>query len=198
MSYGQHIIPHNFSVTKEGRNSLYGHLSGVFWLTGLSGAGKSTLADLASKRLFEHRIGHYILDGDNTRKGLCHDLGFTMEERRENIRRVAEVARMMSDAGLVVLVSLISPMQDDRNLGRAIIGQSQFFEVFVDCPVEVCVSRDPKGLYQKAMAGEIVQFTGIDSPYEVPECPDLTLDTASGSREDLAVEFVDFILHRIK
>jgi len=160
MSYGQHIIPHNFSVTKEGRNSLYGHLSGVFWLTG--------------------------------------DLGFTMEERRENIRRVDEVARMMSDAGLVVLVSLISPMQDDRNLGRAIIGQSQFFEVFVDCPVEVCVSRDPKGLYQKAMAGEIVQFTGIDSPYEVPECPDLTLDTASGSREELAVEFVDFILHRIK
>lgn len=198
MSTPTHVITQNFSVTKAERSDLLGHRSGVFWLTGLSGSGKSTLADLTSAKLHARRIGHYILDGDNTRGGLCNDLGFTLEDRRENVRRVAEVARLMSDAGLVVLVSLISPMQEDRNLAREIIGESGFFEVFVHCPIEMCVKRDPKGLYQKALAGEILQFTGIHSPYETPANPDLILDTSTTAEDELSAKLITFILHRIQ
>ena len=151
----------------------------VLWLTGLSGAGKTTLAREAEQELLRHGVPVCVLDGDEVRKGLCSDLGFSPQDRSENIRRVAEVAKTMADAGLVVIVSLISPFQADRQRARDIIEEKghRFLEVFVDAPLEVCQKRDPKKLYRKVQAGELKQFTGIDSPYEPPIAPELILCT---------------------
>jgi bifunctional enzyme CysN/CysC len=156
------------------------------WFTGLSGSGKSTIANLVEKRL--HALGHhtYILDGDNVRHGLNKDLGFTDEDRVENIRRVAEVARLMTDAGLIVLVSFISPFRAERRMARERFAEGEFVEVFVDVPLEVAEARDVKGLYRKARAGQIPNFTGIDSPYEVPEQPELHLRADRDTPETMA------------
>jgi adenylyl-sulfate kinase len=171
-------------VSKQLRSELAGQRPCVLWLTGLSGAGKSTIANLVERRLYS--LGHhtYLLDGDNVRHGLNRDLGFTDLDRVENIRRVAEVAKLMVDAGLIVVVSFISPFRSERALARALFEEGEFVEVFVDAPLPVAEARDPKGLYRKARAGELRNFTGIDSPYEPPENPELRLDTSSLTPEE--------------
>jgi bifunctional enzyme CysN/CysC len=165
------------------------------WFTGLSGSGKSTIANRVEQRL--HALGRhtYLLDGDNVRHGLNRDLGFTDEDRVENIRRVAEVARLMVDAGLIVLVSFISPFRDERRMARDLFGADEFAEVFVDTPLAVCEARDPKGLYAKARAGELRNFTGVDSPYEIPLDPELHLRTEKESVDALARHVVEFLKH---
>src|SRR6185312_5308838 len=173
-------------VHKESRAAMAGQKPAVLWFTGLSGAGKSTIANLVEKKL--HALGHmtYLLDGDNIRHGLNRDLGFTDADRVENIRRVAEVSRLMIDAGLIVLVSFISPFRSERRLARELVQPGEFFEVFVDTPLAEAEKRDPKGLYRKARRGELKNFTGIDSPYEPPEHAEIHLHTALYSPEEAA------------
>jgi bifunctional enzyme CysN/CysC len=165
----------------------------VVWFTGLSGAGKSTIANVLEKRL--HALGRhtYLLDGDNVRHGLNQDLGFSVADRVENIRRVSEVARLMADAGLIVLVALISPFRVERRRARALMADREFLEVFVDAPLEVAEARDPKGLYRKARRGELRDFTGVDSPYEVPEAPELRIDTTSLTPEQAAAAILAWL-----
>jgi bifunctional enzyme CysN/CysC len=158
----------------------------VLWFTGLSGAGKSTIANLVEKKL--HAMGRhsYLLDGDNLRHGLNKDLGFTEADRVENIRRVAEVARLMIDAGLIVLTAFISPFRAERDMARSLVGTDEFLEIYVDTPLAVAETRDVKGLYRKARRGELSNFTGIDSPYEAPESPELVVNTVECSAEEAA------------
>lgn len=156
------------------------------WLTGLSGSGKSTIADLVETRLFAAGRHTYVLDGDNIRLGLNQDLGFSEADRRENIRRITEVARLLVDAGLIVIVAFISPYRDGREAARLRFDFGEFVEIFVDAPIEECERRDPKGLYARARRGELVNFTGIDSKYEPPECPDARLDTVAFSAKECA------------
>ena len=181
-------------VNKAARADLKGQKPCVVWFTGLSGAGKSTIANLVEKRL--HALGRhtYILDGDNVRHGLNKDLGFTDADRVENIRRVAEVSRLMVDAGLIVLVSFISPFRAERRMARDLLRPDEFFEVFVQAPLEIAETRDPKGLYKKARRGELKNFTGIDSPYEEPERPEMRLDTTRLTPEEAA----DVILEQLR
>ena len=183
----------HLDVDKAARARIKGQAPRVLWFTGLSGAGKSTIANLVDKRL--HALGYhtFILDGDNVRHGLNRDLGFTDEDRVENIRRVAEVARLMADAGLIVLVSFISPFRAERRMARERFEAGEFVEVFVDVPLAVAEARDVKGLYAKARAGQIPNFTGIDSPYEAPEAPDLHLHADGGNAEALAAQVLDFL-----
>ena len=186
------IHPSASRVTQADRARQAGHRSGVYWLTGLSGSGKSTLARGAEAQLFAQGLNVSVLDGDTLRAGLCKDLGFSEESRTENVRRAAEVARILSDAGQVVLVALISPLRSDRALAQQIIG-SDFNEVFVDAALSVCEQRDPKGLYAAARAGKISGFTGIDAPYEAPESPALRLETADNGADAGVKKLTDFI-----
>ena len=181
----QHI-----DVTPAVRAASLGQQPRCLWFTGLSGAGKSTIANLVDKRL--HALGRhaFVLDGDNVRHGLNKDLGFTEEDRVENIRRVAEVARLMTDAGLIVLVSFISPFAAERAMARRMFRAGEFIEVFVDVPLAVAEARDAKGLYAKARRGELANFTGIDSPYEVPQAPELHLDASGDAPEALAAQVI--------
>jgi bifunctional enzyme CysN/CysC len=172
------VVPHDYDVTAEARRTLMGHPSRVVWLTGLPGSGKSTIADATVRRLHALGVHTYVLDGDNVRTGLNKDLGFTAEDRAENVRRVAEVAKLMKDAGLVVFVALVSPYQSDREAAKALFDDGDFLEVYVDTPVEVCAQRDPKGLYAKAAAGNLPNMTGVGQTYEVPEAADLVLEGA--------------------
>ena len=173
-----HIYPIDQQlVTTAERNQRNGHKSGVFWLTGLSGSGKSTLATALERKLFEAGHQVIVLDGDNIRHGINRDLGFSEADRHENIRRIAEIARLFAAGGYVVISSFISPTRDIRHLAKTIIGAENYLEVFVDASLETCIERDVKGLYRKAIAGEIPDFTGISSPFEAPEIPDLHLDT---------------------
>ena len=158
------------------------------WFTGLSASGKSTIANLLERRLHEEGLHTYLLDGDNVRHGLSRDLGFTEADRVENIRRVAEVARLMVDAGLIVLVSFISPFRAERRMARSLFEAGEFIEVFVDAPLDVCERRDPKGLFARARRGEVKDFTGIDSPYEPPEKPEVRVDSAGRSPEECVRE----------
>ena len=176
----------HLEVDKAARARIKHQRPRCLWFTGLSGSGKSTIANLLEKRLLASGIHTYLLDGDNVRHGLSKDLGFTDEDRVENIRRVAEVAKLMVDAGLVVLVSFISPFRAERRMARAMFEEGEFLEVFVDTPLEVAERRDAKGLYAKARAGELRNFTGIDSPYEVPDAPEISLDTVGSEAEALA------------
>ena len=178
-------------VDKRARADMKGQRPCVVWFTGLSGAGKSTIANLLEKRL--HALGRhtYLLDGDNVRHGLNKDLGFTEADRVENVRRVSEVARLMADAGLIVLVSFISPFRTERRTARGLMGEGEFYEVFVDAPLEVAETRDPKGLYKKARRGELKNFTGVDSPYEVPETPEVKIDTTRLTAEQAAETILD-------
>ncbi len=180
-------------VTREARAAMKGQKGRIVWLTGLSGAGKSTIANLVDRRL--HALGRhtYLLDGDNVRHGLNRDLGFTEEDRVENIRRVAEVARLMADAGLIVITAFISPFRAERRVARELMPQGEFIEVFVDAPLEVAEARDVKGLYAKARAGQLKNFTGIDSPYEPPEQAEIVIATTTMS----AVEAAEVIVQRI-
>lgn len=183
---GENLTYQDFDVNREVRAQMKGQEPQIVWFTGLSGSGKSTVANLIEKRLTAEGKHAYILDGDNVRHGLNKDLGFTDQARVENIRRVAEVAKLMADAGLIVLVSFISPFKNERRLAREVAGDVRFNEVFVDTPIEVCEARDPKGLYKRARQGEIKNFTGIDSPFERPDRADITLDGADASALDLS------------
>ncbi len=190
-------IWHQSKVNKQQREFSNGHKATVFWLTGLSGAGKTTLATLVEKRLFDIGVKTYLLDGDNLRHGLNRDLNFSLESRQENVRRVGEVAHLFSDAGVVTLVSIISPYTTHRRAVRQLFSEGEFFEIFINCPLEVCKQRDPKGLYQKALSGQIKGFTGIDDPYEEPEIPDLIINTADELIEESAEKVYRFIQKKI-
>lgn len=188
------------SITCKHRALRNSHSSAIVWLTGLSGAGKSTIARELERTLFQNSIQTYVLDGDTLRQGLNANLGFSPEDRAENIRRVGEVARLMADAGLVVITAFISPYQADRTRARglALDGGFEFIECFVDAPLEVCEQRDPKQLYEKARAGEIKHFTGIDAPYEVPSDPDLVIHTDQQTIAESVTQIADFLLPRIR
>ncbi|HOJ67536.1 MAG TPA: adenylyl-sulfate kinase [Candidatus Hydrogenedentes bacterium] len=172
------ITWHEGHITRADRERLNGHRGAVVWFTGLSGSGKSTIARALEEALFERGVRSYVLDGDNIRHGLNKNLGFSPEDRQENIRRIGEVAKLFADAGLVAITAFISPYRADRDQARAINGDD-FIEVYVACALEVCESRDPKGLYQKARAGQIPEFTGISAPYEPPLTPELVVDSAA-------------------
>jgi bifunctional enzyme CysN/CysC len=178
-------------VDKDARATLKAQKPCLLWFTGLSGAGKSTIANAVETRLLALGYHTYLLDGDNVRHGLNRDLGFTAADRVENIHRVAEVARLMVDAGLIVLVSFISPFRDERRMARMLLKPGEFLEIFVDAPLEIAEARDPKGLYRKARRGELKNFTGIDSPYETPEHPEVHIDTTRLSPEAAADLILD-------
>jgi bifunctional enzyme CysN/CysC len=183
------------TVGRDERAALKGQSPAVLWLTGLSGAGKSTIADLVEKQLLAGGRHTMLLDGDNVRHGLNRDLGFTDADRVENVRRVGEVAKLMAEAGLIVICSFISPFRAERRMVRELTGPTAFFEIFVDTPIEECIRRDPKGLYAKAKAGGIEHFTGLDSPYEEPEDPELRVTTI-GSAEEAAEQIIDELRRR--
>ncbi|MGB2078935.1 MAG: adenylyl-sulfate kinase [Vibrio sp.] len=179
------IVWHQHQVTKQTRAKLNAQKPVILWFTGLSGAGKSTVAGAVEQTLAGLGYHTYLLDGDNVRHGLCQDLGFSDQDRRENIRRVGEVAKLMLDAGVIVLTAFISPQQQERDLVRGLVDDDEFIEVFVDAPLSLCEQRDPKGLYKKARQGEIKDFTGIDSPYEAPTSPEIHLHSEPSNLDEL-------------
>jgi adenylylsulfate kinase len=183
---------YSYRIDKSIRQKKFGHLSPVIWFTGLSGSGKSTLANALEYRLFELGYKTYVLDGDNVRMGLNKDLGFSNEDRKENIRRISEVANLFSDSGTLTLTAFISPFIEDRDIARNIIGEN-FIEVWVKANLEICEERDPKGLYKKARAGEIKNFTGIDSPYESPMNPELIIETDKLDIEQSINSIIDYL-----
>jgi bifunctional enzyme CysN/CysC len=191
----QNVHWQTLDVNKQSRSERKGQKPCVLWFTGISGAGKSTIANLVEKKL--HALGRhtYLLDGDNVRHGLNKDLGFTDADRVENIRRVAEVARLMTDAGLIVLVSFISPFRAERRMARALVPDGEFYEIFVDTPIRIAERRDPKGLYKKARRGELKNFTGIDSPYEIPDDPEIHIDTIQMTAADAADAILNELQH---
>jgi adenylylsulfate kinase len=176
LSGNKNVVWHSHAITRAERERLNGHQAAVLWFTGLSGSGKSSVAGALEQALHQRGIRTYLLDGDNVRQGLCRDLGFSEQDRRENLRRVGQVAKLMADAGLLVLAAFISPHRAQRQMVREMFDEGCFIEVFVDTPIEICQARDPKGLYKKAHSGELPNFTGIDATYEAPEQPDVHLD----------------------
>jgi len=187
-------IWHTATITRTDREKLHQHKSVVLWFTGLSGSGKSTLAHAVEDYLHKAGKSTYVLDGDNIRHGLCSDLGFTNNDRVENIRRISETAKLLTEAGVITLTAFISPFKADRDEARKRFPHGDFIEIYCQCPVEICEERDVKGLYKKARAGEIKYFTGIDSPYEVPIKPELTVNTQENSIDE-TVEIVLQFLH---
>jgi adenylylsulfate kinase len=190
------IIWHGSSIKRSDRNRLNNHKSGLIWFTGLSASGKSTIANLVEKELFDRGIRSYVLDGDNIRHGLNSNLGFSPEDRKENIRRIAEVSKLMVDAGIIVLTAFISPYREDRNAARDLFQDGDFIEVYIKCSLEECERRDPKELYKKARAGVIQNYTGISAPYEEPEIPDLILDTEKLAVDDSVKRIIGFLNER--
>ena len=189
----KNIIKHNYKITKVERKSANAHNAFLIFFTGLSGSGKSTVANALEGYLFQKKIKTYVLDGDNVRKGLNSDLGFAPEDRVENIRRIGEVSHLMVDAGLVVLAAFVAPYKEDREKIKKTLGEENYFEVFVNTSLKVCESRDVKGLYKKARAGEIKNMTGISAPYEEPENPDVII-----THKDSIEEAVEIIFNKIK
>jgi len=183
----------NTTVNYDDHRSLMGHKGAVIWCTGLSGAGKSTVATTVEQMLFERRCHTYVLDGDNIRHGLNRDLGFSPKDRAENIRRIGEVAALLADAGLITITAFISPYAQGRNQARTARTAATFIEVFCNCPLEVCEQRDPKGLYKKARAGEIKEFTGIDAPYEIPDDAEMVLHTDKETPAESAARVVAYL-----
>jgi bifunctional enzyme CysN/CysC len=183
---GSNIHQQSYELTKAERSKIKGQKAQVLWLTGLSGSGKSTIANALEKKLFSLGMHAYVLDGDNLRLGLNKDLGFTKEDRAENVRRVAEVAKLLVDAGLIVITALVSPFEQDRAQAKSIFEEGEFKEIFVNTPVEICIERDPKGLYKKAAKGEIPNFTGVGQDYETPKSPDISVDGTVNIEESVA------------
>jgi bifunctional enzyme CysN/CysC len=192
----QNLHPRKFSIDRSDRERLAGHPGQVIWLTGLSGAGKSTIANALEVALYRHGSRTFVLDGDNIRQGLNKDLPFTDEGRIENIRRVAEVSRLMMDAGIIVITAFISPFRRERELAKDLIGADRFCEVFVDTPLAICEARDPKGLYKKARGGLLQNMTGIDSAYERPQTPDVIVDGSTSSVQE-SVDAVCRLLRKV-
>ena len=190
------IAWHHASVDRATRAEQRGHRSAILWFTGLSGAGKSTLANAVNQALFERGLATYVLDGDNVRHGLCKDLGFSDADREENIRRIGEVAKLFLDSGVIVLTAFVSPFRADRDKARSLVEDGDFIEVFCSADLGVCEERDTKGLYAKARAGEIKEFTGISSPYEAPEAPELSVDTGSAALEACVEQVVNALIER--
>lgn len=190
MNKSENVVWHTASVSRQQREELLQQKGACLWFTGLSGSGKSTVANALSHELQKAGRHHVVLDGDNVRHGLCQDLGFSDEDRVENIRRISEVAKLFAENGTIVLTAFISPFQNDREQARQKFTAGDFLEVFVDCPIEVCEKRDPKGLYAKARRGEIKNFTGIDSPYEAPQNPEIHLKNADRDLETLTKELM--------
>jgi adenylylsulfate kinase len=186
-------IYHNATVTRERRNQLNDHKSVVIWFTGLSGSGKSTLAHSVEEELHNLDCRTFVLDGDNVRHGLSSNLTFSDNDRKENIRRIGEVAKLMMEAGIIAITAFISPFKKDRNLARQLLSQGDFIEIYCKASLETCESRDVKGLYKRARAGEIKNYTGIDSPYEAPDNPELIIDTKNESLEESTAKVVDFL-----
>ncbi|GAB1612185.1 adenylyl-sulfate kinase [Mammaliicoccus lentus] len=193
MSTSTNITWHDSEVTKAERQERNGHKSVVIWFTGLSGSGKSTVSVALEKALFEQKITSYRLDGDNIRHGLNKNLGFSPEDRKENIRRIGEVGKLMVDAGVVTMTAFISPYEEDRNIVRDILEDGEFIEVYTKCSLDECEARDPKGLYKKARSGEIKEFTGINAPYEEPSNPEIIIDTEQHSVEEAVEEIVAYL-----
>lgn len=191
-----HIVWHETAVKKEDRQERNRHGSYILWFTGLSGAGKSTLANALEHHLFKQGLNSYVLDGDNVRHGLNQGLGFSEDDRKENIRRIGEVAKLFVDAGLIVCTAFISPFAEDRNRVRALVQKDEFIEIYVRCPLEACEDRDPKGLYRKARTGEISNLTGISSPYEEPLHPELVIDSDQDSIEVCVDKIIAFLKER--
>ena len=194
----ENLIRHTHPISKTDRLKNNGHQAKVIWLVGLSGSGKSTLAGNVEAILHQKGYKTYLLDGDNVRLGLNNDLGFSSKDRTENIRRIAEVARLFNEAGIIVLSAFISPLAADRAQARRLIGSENFIEIFIDCPVHVCEKRDVKGLYAKARKGLIPNFTGIDDPFENPKQPDLTVNTETDPPELSLKKLLDFIEPKLK
>ena len=192
----ENIVWHHQKVTRADRASTKSQSPCLLWFTGLSGSGKSTIANALDVALFERGYHTFLLDGDNVRHGLNKDLGFSDEGRVENIRRIGEVSKLFTDAGVIVLSAFISPFTTDRRLVRNLFPAGEFIEVFMDTPLQTCEERDPKGLYEKARAGKIKNFTGIDSPYEAPERPEVRLDTSQMSVEDCVNRLISYLLDR--
>jgi len=192
----QHVVWHECLVKRSDRNTLNNHKSGLVWFTGLSASGKSTIAHAVEKELHDRGIRTYVLDGDNVRHGLNSNLGFSPEDRKENIRRIGEVAKLMADAGIVVFTAFISPYREDRDTVRTLFEGDHFYEVFVKCSLEECEKRDPKGLYKKARAGIIKNYTGISSPYEEPLAPELVVDTEHLTIEESVNQVIDFLCEK--
>jgi adenylylsulfate kinase len=189
----KHIVWHEPTVTRERRAENNGHKSVVLWFTGLSGAGKSTVAHALEETLYQLGANTYVLDGDNVRHGLCGDLGFSDEDRNENIRRIGELAKLFIDAGVIALTAFISPFRADRQRARDLVNSGDFIEIHVQCPLEVCETRDPKGLYKKARAGLIKGYTGISSPYEEPENPEIVIDTSLNTIEQSVDQIIAYL-----
>lgn len=189
------IVWHQATVTRARREEMNRHKSFILWFTGLSGAGKSTLAHRVEEMLYELGCRTYVFDGDNVRHGLCADLGFSIEDRSENIRRIGEMSKLFVDAGVIALTAFISPFRRDRNLVRSLAADGDFIEIYCNTPLPVCEQRDVKGLYERARRGEIADFTGISSPYEEPENPELTVMTGAQELDDCARQILEY-LHR--
>lgn len=189
----ENLTWHIGEVDKDARAAAHGHRGAVLWFTGLSGSGKSTIAHRVERMLIERGAFAYVLDGDNIRHGLNSDLGFAQKDRVENIRRIGEVARLFADAGGLILSAFISPYREDRDRVRRLMGPGEFIEVFVDTPLEICEARDPKGLYKKARAGEISNFTGLDAPYEAPTSPEVHLETENLGVDEAAGRVVRYL-----
>ena len=192
----ENTVPHEPSVYRENREVMNKHKSIIIWFTGLSASGKSTLAYALEDKLHNNNIRTYVLDGDNIRQGLCKDLGFSDEDRTENIRRIGEVSKLMMEAGIIVITAFISPFIKDRKIVRELVEKNEFIEVFCNAPIDVCESRDLKGLYLKARAGDLNEFTGISSPYEKPVNPEIELDTDKLSVQDCIGKLMSYLLDK--
>jgi len=190
------VVWHHATVTRKRRETLHGHKSVVLWFTGLSGAGKSTLAHATEEKLHQLNSSTYVLDGDNVRHGLCGDLSFSDEDRKENIRRIGNVAKLMMESGVIVLTAFISPFRSDRELVRNMVPHGEFIEIYCQANVETCEKRDVKGLYKKAREGLIKDFTGISSPYEEPQKPEILVHTDVNSLDDCVSQIINFLENR--
>jgi adenylylsulfate kinase len=190
------VVWHHATVTRARREAQNGHRGAIIWFTGLSGSGKSTLAHAVEETLYQQGCRTFVLDGDNVRHGLCGELGFSTQDRQENIRRIGEVAKLFMEAGIIVLTAFISPYRDDRERVRGMVEHGDFIEIFCDSSIEVCETRDVKGLYKKARAGEIPEFTGISSPYEIPENPELNINTGTVALENCVQQVIQEIRQR--
>lgn len=190
------VVYHSATVNRPRREKLLGHHGAVLWFSGLSGAGKSTLAHSVEEELHIRDCLTYVFDGDNVRHGLCGDLGFSLDDRKENLRRISEMCKLTADAGIIAFTAFISPVQEDRQNAKALIGNEDFIEIYCKCSLSICEERDVKGLYKKARAGLIPDFTGISSPYEEPENADLVVDTGSNSLEECTNQVLGYLFRR--